>query len=143
MALVGNVLSIKVIEAQADDVEFLLGVLDDLANFTMVLQCCCVKAEGPVVLKWDKAMQEELVEEEQMEMSRAVQVVEPEELSVSEQLASEEEFQGFLSSSSSHWGLAAQSDEEETPSDEAVIVPMPVNIKMSKKKEDKEEEEKQ
>ena len=143
MALVGNILSMKVMEAQADDVEFLSGVLDNLVNFAMVLQCCCVKAEGPMVLKWDKAVQEELVEKEQMEMSGAVQAVEPEESSVSEQPASKEEFQGFLLLSLSHWGLAAWLDEEETPSDEAVTVPMPVNTEMSEEEEDKEEEEEQ
>lgn len=37
MALVGNILSMKVMEAQADDMEFLLGVLDNLVNFAMVL----------------------------------------------------------------------------------------------------------
>lgn len=143
MALVGNVLSMKVTEAQADDVEFLSGALDNLANFAMVLQHHHVKAEGPMVLKWDKAVQEELVEEEQMEMSGAMQAAEPKELSVSEQPASEEEFQGFLSSSSSHQGLAAQSDKEETPSDKAVTVPMLVDTETSKEEEDEEEEEEQ
>lgn len=142
-ALVGNVLSMKVTEAQADDVEFLSGALDDLANFAMVLQRRRAKAEGPVVSKWDEAVQEEPVEEEQMEMSGAVQAADPEESSASEQPASEEEFQGFLSSSSSHRGLAARSDEEETPSDEAVTVPMPVDTETSEEEEDEEEEEEQ
>ena len=123
--------------------EFLLGALDNLANFIMVLQHHHAKAEGPMVSKWDEAVQEELVEEEQMEMSRAMQAADPEESSVLEQPASKEEFQGFLSLSSSHWGLVAQSDKEETPSDEAVTVPMPVNTEMSEEEEDKEEEEEQ
>ena len=142
-ALVGNVLSMKVMEAQANDVEFLLGALDNLANFTMVLQHHHAKAEGPVVSKWDKAVQEEPVEEEQMEMSRAMQAADPKESSASEQPASKEEFQGFLSSSSSHQGLAARLDKKETPSDKAVTVPMLVNTKTSKEKEDEKEEEEQ
>ena len=64
MALVGNILSMKVMEAQADDMEFLLGVLDNLVNFAMVLQCCCVKAKGLIMSKWDEAVQEEPVEKE-------------------------------------------------------------------------------
>lgn len=102
MILMGNILNMKVTEAQADDIEFLLGVLDDLANFIMMLQHYCAKVEGPMILKWDKTMQEELVEEEQMKMSRTMQATEPEELLASEQPASKEEFQGFLLLSSSH-----------------------------------------
>lgn len=71
-------------------------------NFTMVLQHHHVKAKGPMMLKWDEAVQKEPVKKEQIEMSRAVQAAEPKELSASEQPASEEEFQGFLSSGSSH-----------------------------------------
>ena len=96
----GGFLSMKVTEAQANDMEFLSGALDNLANFTMVLQHCHAKAEGPVMSKWDEAVQVRR-EDEVMEMSSGMQVLEPEELLAPEQLVSEEEFQGFLLLSSS------------------------------------------
>lgn len=97
MALVSNILSMKMTEAQANDMKFLLGVLNNLTNFIIVLQCYYAKAEGPMMLKWDEAMQRELVKKKQIEMFNSVQVMESKKLLVLEQLRSKKKFQGFLS----------------------------------------------